>query len=218
MCSSPAQADGKCVFCLNVDRQIRSRLDEWPETLWGLGVPNRYANGVGTDVTLMPELATWADGFAEGKAPWSVTIVGPNGTGKTWQAARLLGEVMTRRVGHKIVKLHYAEWVSSQALMESLRREIRDGEQSQKIEKMVSKDVLVIDDVWAFRETEWEAERLRLLLCQRYEQMAPATILTTDRSLSEVEPRIASRLAEGLVVKTGGPDMRRTPRKEAERG
>ena len=53
----------------------------------------------------------------------------------------------------------------------------------------------------------------------RYEDLAPATILTTDvplagdRERKGLEPRLRSRVeGDGLVIRTGGDDMRRRGR------
>jgi DNA replication protein DnaC len=73
-------------------------------------------------------------------------------------------------------------------------------------------ELLVLDDVGSARDTGWVTEQLLHLLEQRYDYQRP-TILTSNMSLQDlsehVDPRAASRLAEGGQMNLGNVDARR---------
>ena len=73
-------------------------------------------------------------------------------------------------------------------------------------------ELLILDDVGSARATGWITEQLLHLLEQRYDYQRP-TIITTNMSLQgfaeHVDPRAASRLAEGGQMNLGNVDARR---------
>lgn len=67
--------------------------------------------------------------------------------------------------------------------------------------------VLVLDDVGANKVSEFAEERLFRLVDERYRDRRPL-IVTTNLTLTELPSRMASRLADGLVLQFKGPDRR----------
>jgi DNA replication protein DnaC len=70
---------------------------------------------------------------------------------------------------------------------------------------------VVFDDFGAEKATEWASEQLYRVLDGRYDR-GLATIITTNASQSELDARLLSRYAEGLVVCRGSDVRRRTTR------
>ena len=69
---------------------------------------------------------------------------------------------------------------------------------------------LILDDLGAQSPTTWAQEKLFQLLNHRYNAQLP-TVITTNRELEEIEPRIRSRLADATlcgIVTILAPDFR----------
>lgn len=70
---------------------------------------------------------------------------------------------------------------------------------------------LILDDLGAEKSTEWAVETLSLIIDRRDRDMLP-TIVTSNLSLEEIgekiSGRIASRLANGKIIKIDMPDYR----------
>lgn len=66
--------------------------------------------------------------------------------------------------------------------------------------------LLILDDFGAQQDTEWATAQLFGILNARYDRSLP-TFLTTNLSVKQMDPRIESRIAKGLVV-CNGPDQR----------
>jgi len=75
---------------------------------------------------------------------------------------------------------------------------------------MLEAPLLVLDDLGAQQTSAWAEEKLYQLLNHRHLQRKP-TIVTTNRELKDMEPRIASRLADlqtSTVYHLTAPDYR----------
>src|SRR5690606_10900697 len=72
-------------------------------------VPAKYLPAV--EIPLLPSVEAW---MSMSPRPWSLTLTGTTGTGKSWQAARLLSEILRR------APMTYALWTSSLAAVEEI--------------------------------------------------------------------------------------------------
>ena len=73
-------------------------------------------------------------------------------------------------------------------------------------------DCICFDDLGAEKLTDAKRENLYYIIDSRYREMLP-TIITSNftiNEINEVEPRIASRLAEmGIILQFNGKDFRK---------
>jgi DNA replication protein DnaC len=70
--------------------------------------------------------------------------------------------------------------------------------------------LLILDDLGAHNSTPWAQEKLYQILNYRYNHRLP-TVITTNQRLDELDPRIASRLADvdlSMVIAISAPDFR----------
>ena len=136
-------------------------------------------------------------------------IFGASGLGKTHLAIGLLKKRMERgRTGLFVVVPE---------LMESLRRCLRDGgDDFEILQALYNVDCLVLDDLGAEKATEWVAERLYLVINQRYLSNR-MTVITSNckpeemkERLGEQGKRITSRVLEMCkIIQLKGEDYRR---------
>jgi DNA replication protein DnaC len=74
------------------------------------------------------------------------------------------------------------------------------------LDNYVAVPMLALDDLGAEKVTEWGGEQLYRLLDRRCDARRP-TIVTSNAAVDALDPRIVSRLREGLVV-CRAPDVR----------
>lgn len=175
---------------------------EWPRTLARIGVPERY-RAVDQSLELHPAVVKWTG------EPTFVTYLGAVGSGKTWQATRLLGEL--KCCGWD------ARWFDTSLALQQVLGEIGTDQDGRTLRSLMETEVILLDDVLAERDTPFNLDKLSLILRQRYNRQL-ATIITSnsmDREgrpsldgIRQLEPRLASRLSEGIVIKIGGKDRR----------
>lgn len=136
-------------------------------------------------------------------------IFGASGLGKTHLAVGLLKKKMEQ--GKTGVFVVVPE------LMESLRRCFRDGgDDFEILQALYNVDCLVLDDLGAEKATEWVAERLYLVINQRYLSNR-MTVITSNCNPEEIEERlgeqgkrITSRVLEMCkIIQLKGEDYRR---------
>ena len=80
----------------------------------------------------------------------------------------------------------------------------------ERFETVRSTPFLILDDLGAQSVTAWATEKLFQLLNYRYNAQLP-TVITTNRELEEIEPRIRSRLADTTlcaIITILAPDFR----------
>jgi DNA replication protein DnaC len=145
------------------------------------GAPEVYARA-----TAEGEVAGWA----KDPRPALLVLTGPTGTGKTWQAWGALRAL--RRSEHAAVKATMLQRLDADA-----------------VARLIRMPALLIDDL-AARTTPGALATALEIVDQRQESAA-LTIVTTNATLpaiSDLEPRLASRLAAGRVVQMGGRDRR----------
>lgn len=150
--------------------------------------------------------------------PWCVVIYGVPGCGKTTEGTKLLMKWALRR--------QWALWKDAQMAMYETMQEIGDGGKS--FDAMLRCGCLLLDDIGAERGTDFNSDKLSLVLRHRYNEMLPTIVTTNAKSLRELagetkqsdavvtklRPQIVSRLGEGRQVKLEDRDLR--PRRGAE--
>lgn len=192
-----------------------TREQQFVGLLQKLRVPKKYL-GVTRATALHPRLVGWVG------EPWCVTLLGLAGTGKTWQAVRLLAAVYeadARRFTWAKYRSFYVDWSTA---IEQIKREFRSDERGVTFDELCHAELLLIDDFGAERETAFSMDQASLILRARYNEQRPTILTSNFPSLDPIaaaEPRIASRLSEGIVLPIEGRDRRlpRPPRPEVVR-
>jgi DNA replication protein DnaC len=134
-----------------------------------------------------------------------IVFIGGNGCGKTHLAAAIANERLDR--GDRVAFANVPD------LLDELRAAYAPDAKRRYDEVfrlLVDVPVLVLDDLGAQKSSPWAEEKLYQLLNHRH--LARAwTIVTTNKRLGEMEPRIASRLADRDVSQAyeiTAPDFR----------
>lgn len=173
--------------------------------LEGADTPQRFL-AVPHDLALDSRAKGWAGD------PWCVVFLGKVGVGKTWQATRLFGGL--RQAAKKSGGRCSALWISASSAVEQIRAEIATDHDGRTLRRMLDCDLLLLDDFGAERDSDFGRDKLSLVLCHRYNHELP-TILTSNLedsqgvpSLEKVEPRLASRVGSGVVIRVAGRDRR----------
>lgn len=144
-------------------------------------------------------------GWAENPAGRNLVITGPVGAGKSWAA---VAATRARAEAGASVMLYTVAM-----LLDRLRPGGADG----ALEEAIAADVLLLDDLGSERPTDWTAERLSIVIDQRWLHERPivtTTNLTLGPAGSLVEAigeRAYSRLVHsGAVVhRIDGPNRRK---------
>ncbi len=142
--------------------------------------------------------------YAETVQGWLV-LAGGYGTGKTHLAAAVAHECIRRN--------EYIIFTTVPDLLDNLRASYApesENSYGQQFEHMRNVQVLVLDDLGTESGTQWAQEKLYQLIDHRYNHKLP-TIITTNVALTELEPRIASRLLDrslSTVITINVPDYR----------
>lgn len=176
--------------------------EQWASQLARLGVPRRLW-AVPQNMTPRPKLAAWKEGS------WCALILGPVGSGKTWQAVRLFGAMYGAEAEERTWNgRKFARFIDTSEAVDRMRQEIRNPELGDIVEELRRAPGLLLDDFGAERNTDFARERLSLILRMRYNDMRPTIITSNAKSLADFEPRLASRFAEGVVDFMEGRDRR----------
>lgn len=177
-----------------------------------LHVPRKYL-GVRRSTLLHPAIADWRG------TPWCVTLLGKAGRGKTWQAVRLLAEVFMADERRFVWSKHRPMFVDWSTAIEQIKREFDGADRGVTFDRLCNAELLLLDDFGAERETAFSLDQGSLILRARYNDQRPTILTTNLPSLDPIaasEPRIASRLSEGILLPIDGRD-RRLPRPEERR-
>lgn len=155
------------------------------------------------DAALLIAAGTWR--------PWCLVLSGPYGCGKTHLA---YAAANYRREKGKPYRM-----LTAPALMSQLKSAI--DEKRRSIETMApiaygpedwvrvygaTRALLILDDLGAQQDTEWATAQMFSILNARYDAELP-TLITTNLSVAQFDPRLASRCKGGLVI-CNGPDQR----------
>lgn len=163
-------------------------------------LPRRFAGA--TLASLEGEAADLADEWADTGMSASVLLLGAVGVGKT----------------HTACALARAAWQAGSGVQFSpvveLLDQLRPGGPDGALERAITVDVLVLDDLGGERPTDWTGERLYALVNRRWLEQRP-TIVTSNLAPIELEqavgPRVFSRLYHDAIrLQIGGDDRRRT--------
>jgi len=135
---------------------------------------------------------------------WLV-MMGGNGCGKTHLAAAIANERLD--AGDRVAFANVAD------LLDELRAAYAPDaprRYDQLFKALVEAPVLVLDDLGAQKSSPWAEEKLYQLLNHRH--LAGAfTVVTTNKRIGDLEPRIASRLADkdvSVLREITAPDYR----------
>lgn len=173
--------------------------------------PRRYTDAR----TDRPDVIAWVDAYSADPANSpSLLLLGPTGTGKTWQAYAALRRAVTeprpaRGVGYRI-----QSWkASTHADLLAQLRPSGKNDSEQILDELRRCPLLFIDDLGIAKNSEWVEDVTYRLINGRYEQMMP-TIFTSNLAVAQLVEalgdRIASRLAETCTrVLLTGSDRRR---------
>jgi DNA replication protein DnaC len=127
--------------------------------------------------------------FARAPENW-IVFMGTNGCGKTHLAAAIAGY---RYQAHKP-----AMFIVVPEFLDHLRSAFSPQSKlsyDRLFEKVKMTELLILDDFGEQETTPWAQEKLYQLINYRYNAKLP-TVITTSRSLDEIEPRISSRLSD----------------------
>jgi DNA replication protein DnaC len=142
--------------------------------------------------------------YAKQPRGWLV-LLGGYGAGKTHLAAAI--------TNHNIEVGRPAMFVVVPDLLDHLRAAFGPTSESgvdERLDTIRETPLLVLDDLGAHHSTPWAQEKLFQILNHRYNGRLP-TVITTNQRLEELDPRIASRLADldlSQIYEIPAPDFR----------
>ena len=142
--------------------------------------------------------------FAHKPEGW-LLLRGSYGCGKTHLAAAIANECLSRR--------QPVLFVNIPDLLDHLRATYGPNSEvsfDQRFEQVRDAPVLILDDLGTQNATPWAQEKLYQILNHRYNAQLP-TVITTNQDLSDIDPRLRSRLLHIELVeqiKIFAPDFR----------
>ena len=143
--------------------------------------------------------------WAETPEGW-VLFVGANGCGKTHLASAI--------ANYRLERDETVCFATVPDLLDELRSTFAPGAAERfdtVFQRLLDVRLLVLDDLGAQQTSPWAQEKLYQILNHRHLAQMP-TVITTNLELKEMEPRIASRLADldvVIVYEIEAPDFRR---------
>ncbi len=135
-----------------------------------------------------------------------VLFVGANGCGKTHLASAI--------ANYRLERSDSVCFATVPDLLDELRSTFAPGASERfdtVFQRLLNVRLLVLDDLGAQQSSPWAQEKLYQILNHRHLGQLP-TVITTNIELKDMEPRIASRLADLEVVvvyEIEAPDFRR---------
>jgi DNA replication protein DnaC len=142
--------------------------------------------------------------FARKPQGW-LLLRGSYGCGKTHLAAAIANECLSR--GQPVL------FVNVPDLLDHLRATYGPNSEvsfDERFEEVRDAPVLILDDLGTQNATPWAQEKLYQILNYRYNAQLP-TVITTNQDLSDIDPRLRSRLLHIELVeqiKIFAPDFR----------
>ncbi len=137
---------------------------------------------------------------------WFVTLLGPNGRGKT--------HLMTALVNACVAAGHPSVYLTTAELLDELRTTFSPKSNldfSKLFDSAKNAKVLALDEFNRFNPTAWALEKLFELIEYRYRKGDELmTVFASNQTFEDFEPYIASRMQDRrcLVFTIDGPDMR----------
>ena len=133
--------------------------------------------------------------FAREPRGWLV-FFGGFGCGKTHLAAAIAHELVGRRTSvlFQVVP----------ALLNEIRATFSPNnpvQQHELFNAILRANVLILDDLGEEHDTPWVREQLYLIFNHRYNQRMP-TVVTTNRDIEKIDPRISSRMFDQRIART----------------
>ena len=147
-----------------------------------------------------------AQRYAAEPRDW-LLILGDYGVGKTHLAAAIANDGLSRGLP--------VTFLNTPDLLDYLRAAFSPNAEEtygQRFEQLLDAPMLILDDFGTQNATAWAEEKLFQLLNHRYIARLP-TVITTNLSLDDLDPRLSSRLADMDVVRKlpiNAPDYRRS--------
>lgn len=178
----------------SVDREIRS--DQWRSA-----TPDMFKPAVFDDLPeeLRSACLTWLEKPDEEK--WTLIIFGATGVGKTFVAYAVLRELFLERVEVQIEHV------------KKLADKLKPSDNSAEILQQVCEvEALCLDDLGSEQDTNWNNDRLDLIVDHRWQWQLP-TIITTNIPPKAFGERFGARTASRLIggstlVQVTGKDRR----------
>jgi len=175
----------------------------WPHA----DLPQRYL--VHSFGEFSPVIQGEVHAFLEGPA-WSLYLYGAAGTKKTSLAIAALVDL---RRALPPPQDRIGVFVPAYTFARQARRMV-ESRNDQAILRWRTVPLLILDDLGANRDTPHVTETLLFLLEERYDHERK-TIITTNLTLEQfaqhLDPRVASRLQEGMILDLGEVDARSAP-------
>lgn len=141
----------------------------------------------------------WANYHESDDKSYTLTFHGPPGTGKTHLAVAIGLYLLSTETTVKF-------WPVP-SLLERLRRGYDDQSYYKVYDNAKDAETLILDDWGMHKSTEWADEQLDALIDFRLRYQRQ-TIITTNLSFKDLQPRVRSRLSEGVTVSMTGDDYR----------
>ena len=167
----------------------------------GSGVPRRYRRF--TFETWNGKKPRWLTQWRG--EPWCCYVWGGVGVGKTHLLTAYFIYYSERCIPTVPVC-----WVDTAYWLDLQKQELDEGS-NVEFDRALRARLLLLDDLGTERLTDWAKERISLLLRERHANER-ATMITSnfglDRVAEDMDPRLASRLAEGIVWQLKGDDHR----------
>lgn len=142
--------------------------------------------------------------YAQEPEGWLV-LMGGYGAGKTHLAAAI--------ANYRLALGRQALFIVVPDLLDHLRATFSPSSETgfdARLESIREAPLLILDDLGAHNSTPWAQEKLFQILNHRYNSRLP-TVITTNQQLEELDPRIASRLADlelSQKIEIPAPDFR----------
>lgn len=144
-----------------------------------------------------------------------LTIIGGAGVGKTHLAIAI-----AKKMPSMIKKTYYGDVKRDPEILflpmldfySTINYYTSENSRLEYIRELLNYDMIILDDLGAERQTEASRQNLYYLIEKFYSYMKPMIITSnlTIQEINEIDPRIASRLAEFKILKIKANDYRLT--------
>jgi len=181
---------------MHLERANQLREDSNTETLEGKTFDTFLSEGVSPDPAVRATVRAAFDrcrAFAVNPEKW-LLLTGTYGCGKTHLAAAIANHCLAQ--GEPVLFLNTPD------LLDYLRATFAPGADvsyGERFDEIRTAPTLILDDLGTESPTNWATEKLYQLLNYRYNARLP-TVITTNRDLKDIDPRVGSRLSDAEMV------------------